>query len=407
MASDNRQRANDIFQAGIRAADPATAVQRALLGMVTVPDAGSLTLLAIGKAAPAMARAAQVSIGDCKTIIVSHDVDAAEFPGAQVFTASHPVPDQRSIAAAKAIENAVSALGACDHILALISGGASALVCAPVAGISLADKVAVNRLLLGAGLDISAMNLVRQNLSRIKGGGLLRMATPATVRALILSDVIGNDLRVVASGPTLAPIGTRSQAKAVLKDAGLWQEIPATVRDHLSLDDIENVPAPRSENHLIGSNEHSVAAMAAVAPGAVIHAAPLEGDVGGAAKIVADKGAGVHLFGGETTVRLTGQGLGGRNQELALRVAIEAEKNDWRDDWVFLSGGTDGRDGPTDAAGGLVDAGTLSRMRAAGINPGDCLGNNDSYHGLKASGDLLMTGATGTNVADLQVLMRP
>lgn len=407
MASDNRQRANDIFQAGIRAADPATAVQRALLGMVTVPDAGSLTLLAIGKAAPAMARAAQVSIGDCKTIIVSHDVDAAEFPGAQVFTASHPVPDQRSIAAAKAIENAVSALGACDHILALISGGASALVCAPVAGISLADKVAVNRLLLGAGLDISAMNLVRQNLSRIKGGGLLRMATPATVRALILSDVIGNDLRVVASGPTLAPIGTRSQAKAVLKDAGLWQEIPATVRDHLSLDDIENVPAPRSENHLIGSNEHSVAAMAAVAPGAVIHAAPLEGDVGDATKIVADKGAGVHLFGGETTVRLTGQGLGGRNQELALRVAIEAEKNDWRDDWVFLSGGTDGRDGPTDAAGGLVDAGTLSRMRAAGINPGDCLGNNDSYHGLKASGDLLMTGATGTNVADLQVLMRP
>ena len=151
----------------------------------------------------------------------------------------------------------------------------------------------------------------------------------------------------------------------------------------------------------------SLAAMAAVAPQATVWPEPLVGDVGAAANVIAGVSvAGCWLFGGETTVRITGCGLGGRNQELALRVALLVEQFGWQGEWVFLSGGTDGRDGPTDAAGGLVDGGTLARMRAAGVDPLAALADNDSYHALKAAGDLLMTDATGTNVADLQVLIR-
>jgi len=158
---------------------------------------------------------------------------------------------------------------------------------------------------------------------------------------------------------------------------------------------------------LIGSNSISVGAMARLDSSAHVAATPLVGDVAEAANaVVAINGAGVWLFGGETTVKLSGSGLGGRNQELALRVALLAEQQGWSDDWVFLSGGTDGRDGPTDAAGGIVDRQTLTRMRAAGVDPVQALLDNDSYHALKAAGDLLMIGATGTNVADLQVLIR-
>ena len=167
-----------------------------------------------------------------------------------------------------------------------------------------------------------------------------------------------------------------------------------------------HVAVPAAENRLIGSNAKSLAAMAASAPEANRHDAPLIGDVAAAAGRVLGCAPGLHLFGGETTVSLTGSGRGGRNQELALRVALGAAEAGWND-WVFLSGGTDGRDGPTDAAGGLVDAASLDRMMRAGINPRQELANNNSYVALKASDDLLMTGATGTNVADLQVLIRP
>jgi hydroxypyruvate reductase len=397
-AGSLRARARAIFEAGLAAADPAAAVTRAVQDM-TPPT----RLIAVGKAARRMAQAALDVLGPVPALVVTNDENAGDVPGATVLVSGHPVPDARGEAAARAVEAAVAGLSAGDTVLCLISGGGSALLPAPAPGLTLADKQEVSRLLLASGADIADLNLVRQQLSRLKGGGLLRAAAPAGVTALILSDVVGDDLRVIASGPTVAPIGTRAQAAARLRALGLWDRLPAAVARHLSAPAPDLPPLPVAENRLIGSNALSLAAMAAAAPGATVHPV-LDGDVAAAAGRVAACGPGVHLFGGETTVRLTGHGRGGRNQELALRLALLARK--WPAPWVFLSGGTDGRDGPTDAAGGIVDHGTLSRMAAAGIDPAARLADNDSHPALAASGDLLVTGGTGTNVADLQVLIR-
>ena len=407
MEQTYRQKLRDIFTAGVAAADPALAVRRAL-GEQCLPEfSGRLVLIAMGKAAPAMASEAIKLCDPASVIVVSPYQTEPPVPGAKTFVGGHPIPDAGSVTAARAIEDALGMLRAGDHVLALISGGASALVCAPVDGISLQDKVTVNRVLLGSGLDISGMNLVRQNLSRLKGGGLLAKAGAAGVTALILSDVIGNDLRIVASGPTASRVAGRRAAQELLVAARVWDQMPQAVQNHLSQPDEAAVADRAADNRLIGSNEHSVAAIAQVAPGARVHSEPLVGDVADAAQTVIAKAPGLHLFGGETTVRLTGSGKGGRNQELALRVAMLAKAQGWKPGWVFLSGGTDGRDGPTDAAGGLVDGGTLERMRAQGVEPEIALANNDSYTALKAAEDLLITGATGTNVADLQILFRP
>lgn len=418
-----RALAEDLFRAGIAAADPAAAVARALSGgAAPVPGPGGrLAVVAVGKAAVGMARAAMAACRPDTVLVVTNHENAtpenrARVAGAQVFAAGHPVPDAGGARAAQAVIALLATLGPEDRLLALISGGGSALLPAPVQGVSLQDKAQVNRLLLASGADITQMNLVRQQLSVLKGGGMARLAAPAPVTALILSDVVGDDLRVIASGPTVAPIGTRAEARALLQGRGLWDRLPAPVRAHLQQD----APAPdvpRADNRLIGSNALSVAAMAAAAGaaagGAGLHMAqaPLVGDVAeAAARIVAQtaaQGPGIWLAGGETTVELTGTGLGGRNQELALRVALLAEAAGWPDGWVFLSGGTDGRDGPTEAAGGLVDAGTCARIRAAGLSPRALLADNDSNAALAAAGDLLITGPTGTNVADLQILIRP
>ncbi len=408
MGHGVKKGAEAIFRAGLAAADARLAVARALRADPLEPCGGRLLCISVGKAAIGMAEVAMAHLRPDITLAVTNYENDRKLPGAQLFAAGHPVPDENGETAALAVEQLARDAGADDHLLVLISGGASALLPAPVAGLSLFDLARVNSLLLGSGLDIGAVNLVRQNLSRLKGGGLARTAAPARITALILSDVIGDDLRAVASGPTLPPIGPRSQAREVLWQAGMWQDMPASARQILSEPDAPALPFPGNvSNRLIGSNGQSVAAMAKAAPGAVVFSQPLVGDVGAAAHtIVAKTGPGTWLFGGETTVRLTGNGVGGRNQELALRLAIEAEKAGWPAGWAFLSGGTDGRDGPTDAAGGLVDAGTLDRMRDAGINPETALAQNDSYTALKAAGDLLITGATGTNVADLQVLIR-
>ena len=407
MARDMKNQAIQLFNAGVKSADPALAVRQSLQKTALSAADGRLFVVAIGKAAGAMAKAAMEMLSPWQTLVITTPENAHPLPDAQVLTGSHPVPDASSVAAGQAVLKLLDSCGPKDRVLALISGGGSALMLAPSAGLTLADKASVNRLLLESGLDIMAMNLIRQQLSRLKGGGLLRTAFPTPVTALILSDVVGDDLRVVASGPTTAPIGNRAQAMASLKAAGIWTKLPEGVRTVLSVPDMPPIGALPMDNRLIGSNGQSVAAMGELAPDAKIFPHALEGDVQEAAiTICRCKKSGTWLSGGETTVRLTGDGLGGRNQELALRVAVLAEKQNWSGDWVFLSGGTDGRDGPTDAAGGLVDGGTLARIRSAGLDPQKVLDNNDSYHGLKAAGDLLITGATGTNVADLQVLIR-
>lgn len=403
-----RSQALTYFEAGVAAANPARAVDKSIRDNVLPEVDGKYFVISVGKAAIGMAEAALSHLPNVEAaIVVTNYENATELCGAKVLAAGHPVPDQNGAAASQAVIELLGSCGSDDHVLALFSGGGSALLPAPIDGISLADKAEVSRLLLSAGIDIHGMNLVRQQLSKLKGGGLLRIAAPAKVTALILSDVVGDDLRVIASGPTVAPIGTRSDARQLLENTGIWDEMPVSVRERLAKGNEVVRDFPTAENRLIGSNKISLQAMSDCDPSAVVVTNPLIGDVEDAAQLICrNTRSGTWLYGGETTVLLTGTGMGGRNQELALRVALMAEAAHWQGDWVFLSGGTDGRDGPTDAAGGLVDNGSLDRMRAAGIDPQALLLNNDSYHALKASGDLLMIGATGTNVADLQVLIR-
>lgn len=410
--------AKALFQAAVDRADPAKALRAQLASapLSPLPEGGKNVLLAVGKAAIPMMREALALIPDAdQALAITNPENYTEIPGATVICGAHPVPDETSAAAGRAAIELARSLGPDDRLIALISGGGSALMVAPAAGLTLADKAAVNKLLLASGLEINEMNLIRQQLSDIKGGGLLRHAAPAQVQAFTLSDVIGDDLRAIASGPTVTPIGTRAQAREILQRAGIWESAPEAVKTLLNTtEDVREIQHPAT-NTLIGSNRHSLKAMMAAAAEdwtckLVSHR--LVGDVSKAAETVVSAASAAPqdkpvalIFGGETTVQLTGTGLGGRNQELALRVAkLGAER--LSGDWLFLSGGTDGRDGPTDAAGGIATPATWEAIKAAGHDPDALLANNDSYAALKAADALLITGGTGTNVADVQVLLR-
>jgi len=285
---------------------------------------------------------------------------------------------------------------------------------APALGLTLADKAAVNAALLASGIEINEMNLIRQHLSDLKGGGFLRHAAPAPVTAFILSDVIGDDLRAIASGPSVSPIGTHSQARDVMQRAGIWQAAPTAVQSLLNAAETVHEERPQADNTLIGSNRHSLQAMLEAATGwdAQVVSDTLIGDVEEAAHSILDAALAAPtnrpvalIFGGETTVQIKGSGLGGRNQELALRLAkLGSERLDG--DWLFLSGGTDGRDGPTLAAGGIVTPQTWAEIRNSGADPEALLKNNDSNAALTAADALLTVGGTGTNVADVQVFLR-
>ncbi len=409
-----RKRARALFETAVAAADPVPALRHHMAATPPPPPGpgGRQIVIAVGKAAPAMLAEALRLLGpDCTALAVTHHENEAGGAGLPIRHAGHPLPDRAGHAAAQEVLSLLDRAGPQDSVIALISGGGSALLPAPAGGLSLDDKIAVNRLLLASGLGIEDMNLIRQQLSELKGGGFLRHASPAPVTAYILSDVIGDDLRAIASGPTVAPIGTRAQACELIRRTGFWDDLPQVVRDHLGAD-IVPPATPAGTNILIGSNRLSLQAMLEGAgAGARILDDRLIGDVGaaadqilGALQAAGTGGPTTLIFGGETTVRIKGSGLGGRNQELALRVAALAE--DLRPGrWTFLSGGTDGRDGPTEAAGGLVDSGTLARIRAKGGDPTALLANNDSNRALALANDLLITGASGTNVADVQVLI--
>lgn len=415
MSKGLRLRAEQLFGIACQAADPARALAAAVkTAPLPRPDpGGAYRVVAIGKAAVPMAEwlLGHLAGVPVQAIVVTNYENARALSGARVMAAGHPMPDDNGAAAAAAVIGLLDGASAADQVIALISGGASALVPAPLAGLTLADKADVNRLLLASGFDITETNLVRQQLSQLKGGGLARLASPARLTGFVLSDVIGDDLRVVASGPTTGPIGTRAMARDLIRKRGLWEALPDPVRAILGRDALPTTPAAHATNILIGSNRKSLDAVAAAAgPEAMIVNDRLIGDVADAARQIVQAALAVPpgsarccIFGGETTVQLRGTGMGGRNQELALRVAL-AMPNLGRD-WVFLSGGTDGRDGPTDAAGGVVDAGTAGRIRAAGADPVALLANNNSYAALRLAGDRLIVGATGTNVADVQILM--
>lgn len=413
-----RERAKELFGAAVAAADPSRAVRHHLIShpLPSSDSRGKVHLIAIGKAAIAMTKEALTHVNSDtlgQACAVTNYENATEIQGVDVFSAGHPVPDENGQKAAAHIIDILGASKPEDMILALISGGGSALVPAPTSPLTLEDKAQTNQVLLSNGYDISEMNLIRQALSDLKGGGLVRLANAQTIRALIISDVIGDNLSVIASGPTTPPLGSRQVAATLLQERGHWTLLPESVRRVLSTPrSSESGTSSAADNHLICSNQQSLEAVVSAGtdlPARVIDG-QLQGDVSDAAEQIARtikesdlQKPQCFVWGGETTVTLKGNGAGGRNQELALRVAENL--SDLSGTWVFLSGGTDGRDGPTDAAGGLVDNQTLARLDTAGVSLKALLDNNDSYAALKASGDLLFTGATGTNVADVQIFV--
>ena len=413
--TDLRAEALRLFDAAIEAANPAKALRAHFETSKIIAPKGRLFLIAVGKAAvPMLEETLSHLPADCdfEAIAVTNRENLREIEGATVYPAGHPVPDPEGEIAGQKVMEMLRRAQANDKVLALISGGGSALLPAPVEGVSLTDKARVSELLLASGCDIERMNEVRQQLSQLKGGGFLRLAAPCPVEAFILSDVVGDDLRAIASGPTVAPIGTRESAKLILEELNVFKDMPDSVQVVLTQDGPVNGDLIPATNHLLCSNRQSLDAMARAYDGqAVIVNDRLEGNVADVGPALVDVVRNMPvdeplalIFGGETTVTLTGDGMGGRNQDLALRFALEAQ--DLEGDWVFLSGGTDGRDGPTDAAGGLVDKASVSRMKNASQHPEKMLENNDAYHALKASDDLIITGGTGTNVADVQLFLR-
>ena len=429
-------RAYDIFCEGVRAANPSEAVRRSLADAPVAPS----RIVAVGKAALAMLSAAREGLPDVPSLVVTNTENTGRAgyrsvgmsvrapdpgvtlpPHVRVLAAGHPVPDAAGETAAREVEAFVGDAGEGETVLVLVSGGASAMLAAPVEGVALADKIAVTELLLASGAPIDVINAVRRALSRLKGGGLARAIHPARTVALLLSDVPRDDIAAIASGPTV-PAGTpRERARdalAVLDRYALRERVPPAVRARLEGDAAREhppEPVPVVENRLVGGNGVSLDAMARRCerdglPHRVV-SRWLDGDVADAATALhraaldAPEGDVALLAGGETTVVLRGDGRGGRNQELALRFALLAEAEPIPRPWAMLSGGTDGRDGPTDAAGGLVDAGTIPRARAAGIDVEAALARNDSGPVLWQAEGLLVTGPTGTNVADLQVVV--
>jgi glycerate 2-kinase len=442
-----RQQALAFFRAGVAAADPYQAVKNILQAedshlriRLDLADSAKqrighwhrIHLIAFGKAARAMAAAARDAIPAHwlagKGIAVTTYDNVAAVEQIEVLGAGHPLPDAEGLRAAKLVaERALNALRG-DLVLVLVSGGGSALLPAPVAAIGLADKIATTDLLLACGASINQINCVRKHLSSLKGGGLARLAAPADLHALILSDVLGDDLSAIASGPTVADDSTFSDAIAILQAYKVWEQVPASVRSYLQQGEQGlQAETPKSGDEIFENTSHTLIGGNTISVDAVLNVTA-EHDymtdlyskhLCGEARLAAEKLV-IHakalldnglkqptaiIAGGETTVTLSGKGKGGRNQEMALAFALSAEQHCLTCEWTFLSGGTDGRDGPTDAAGGIVDSGTLQRIRQAGFDPVAMLNNNDAYPALQAANDLLLTGATGTNVADLQILL--
>lgn len=331
----------------------------------------------------------------------------------------HPMPDEGSIRAARRLLEIAAQAGKDDLVIVLISGGGSAVCTDFPGGITLADAKRTFQLLLEAGLDIYAMNAVRKHMSTVGGGRLAAAIYPAEAVALVISDVVGDDLSVIAGGPLAGDPSTIQDARNVLREAKLWDEVPSRVRAHFESGAGET-PKPdapvfdRVSHHIIGTNEKALRGAAEMAQRLGYHVSILRRNVTGEAREAArslldqtpskkSSELGCYIAGGETSVTIRGDGKGGRNQEMALAAALHLE--DLGRDTVFLSGGTDGIDGPTDAAGAIVSNETAATARAEGLNPATFLERNDSYAFFEAAGGLIRTGPTHTNVMDVQVIL--
>lgn len=423
--------------AAVDAVEPEKLVRRFLEGhpsRVDVP--GAIHVAGIGKAAAAMARGAAAVLGERLVggaLIVPAGQEAGAPERLAVFSGGHPVPDANGVRGAERVLGLAASLDEDDLLCCLISGGGSALMTLPPEGVSLDDLRATTRRLLEAGATIDELNVVRKHLDRLKGGRLAHAAAPARVLALVLSDVVGDPLDVIASGPVSPDPTTYADALAVLDRHGLRDVVPAAVREHLRRGAAgleEESPGPgdpafeRVRAEIVGNNR--LAAEAAQAEGGRrgyatrLLSTTVIGEAREVGRRLADRTVEVLrderpvaspaclVAAGETTVTVRGGGRGGRNQEVALGAAIaldqrlqaaEAERV------LIASLGTDGIDGPTDAAGALATGGTLRRARARGLDAAGALADNDAYPFFRALDDLVVTGPTGTNVMDLMLVL--
>jgi hydroxypyruvate reductase len=434
LPPEAREAAAAIWRAALAAGDVAPLLHRHLRLTGHTLSAGSLTLdlervrrvlvLGAGKAGASMARAVEARLGPRvrEGFVVVKDGYRVPTARVEVAEAGHPVPDARGLAASARLLALAEAATAEDLVLVLVSGGGSALTPAPAPPITLEEKQAVTRLLLAAGATINELNAVRKHLSRFKGGLLARAAWPATVLTLALSDVIGDPLDVIASGPTAPDPTTYGEALMVLERRGVAGRAPASILARLRAGvrgDVPETPKPgdhafeRVTNLVIGNNALVVDAAAAAAERLGYRPHVLTRSLQGEARDVARSllararalaGPACLIAGGETTVTVRGSGRGGRCQEFALAAALQLGADE---SLVVLAAGTDGTDGPTDAAGGLVDAATVGRARAAGLDPARALADNDAYPLLTATGDSVVSGPTSTNLLDLYLILRP
>ena len=418
-----------ILSASLAAADPEEAVRRCLRleGNAVVAgdrrfEAERVFVLAAGKAAGAMARAAEELFGErlAGGLIVTKHGNVASSGNLDILFAAHPEPDEKGVEAARRAEELALSREEGDLLLALISGGASALLADPAPPIELADLKELTGALLRSGANISEINTVRKHVSVLKGGGLASLAAPAPTLALLLSDVVGDDPSAIASGLTAPDPTTLEETQRVLRRYGV--EPPESVAEYLKV--AEETPKPGDAlfkgvaNVVCGSGRHAVEAAAEKARelGYEPHivSTTVTGDARGIASVYAavirevlESGNPApapcaFLSGGEATVTVRGDGTGGPNQEFALTLAVEL---DGVRGWAAFAADTDGGDGPTDAAGGLVTGATATKIRENGVDPEEALENNDAYAALEAGEALLLTGPTGTNVNDLRVAL--
>lgn len=386
-------------------------------------------IIGAGKATASMAQAAEKILASRITsgIISVKYGHSMPLDYTSVIEAGHPVPDENSVTAANKILDTARKAGEDDLVICLLSGGGSSLLCLPAEGISLEDKQAAIRLLLSCGAKIEEINTIRKHLSGIKGGRLARAVWPARLLVLIVSDVIGDRLDVIASGPAVADPSTYSQALSIISRYGIYKKMPGSVIAHLEAGVrgvIEETPKPgdscfeTAAHFIVASNKTAIetAAMEAERRGynALVLTTMLEGEARQAALFLTSVAKEIKknkrpvppraciIAGGETTVTIRGKGKGGRNQEMALAGALAMEGEE---DMVMLCCGSDGTDGPTDAAGAVSDPYTAQKARSAGIEPEIYLEKNDSYNFFKKIGGHVITGPTQTNVMDIYMVL--
>ncbi|HEX4276381.1 MAG TPA: glycerate kinase [Bryobacteraceae bacterium] len=423
MKHNLRRDAKAILMAALAAADPTSAVDQVLRTREDFDRYEHVYVVGAGKAGGTMARAVEQFLSGRVTAgcVNVKEGDTAKTRLIELRPCGHPIPDERGFQGAKRIAQICEEAGENDLVICLISGGASALLPYPSPPVTLTEKQETTKLLLACGADIHEINTVRKHLSAIKGGQLARLAAPARVLSLILSDVVGDDPDVIGSGPTAPDSSTFETAFAVLEKYELRDRVPARVRERLKNGAQETPKASdplfdNVENIIVGSNQRSLEAAARAAKDLGYKTLILSSTIEGETKDIARMHAAIArqirihnqpmrppvcvISGGETTVTLReNAGKGGRNQEFALAAALDIAG---LEDVLILSAGTDGTDGPTDAAGAVVDGTTIARATANAV---DALADQNAYPFFAELGDLVTTGSTGTNVMDLHLIL--